>query len=89
MAERVTNSPSTSNRAPDGNTRFSMDSPNESRYEEAPLPTPPANSVPAGFQDSPHTAIDTSELRERVDGVLKSDVSVEPYLCVASVANGL
>jgi len=88
MAERITNSPSASNRVQDGNTRFSMDSPSDPRYEEAPLPTPPTKSIPAGVQDSPRTAIDTSELRERVDSVLQSDVSVEPSLCDAYVANG-
>jgi hypothetical protein len=87
MAERITSSPSASNRLPDGNTRFSMDSPSDSKYEEAPLPTPPTNSALAGVQDLPRTAFDTSELRERVDGILQSDVSVEPSLCDASVAH--
>jgi hypothetical protein len=32
--------------------------------------------------------MDTSELRERVDSVLQSDVSLEPPLCDASIANG-
>jgi hypothetical protein len=66
-----------------------MDSLSDSKYEEAPLPTPPINPVSAGVQDPSRTAMDTSELRERVDSVLQSDVSLEPPLCDASIANGL
>jgi hypothetical protein len=52
-----------------------MDKSSDPRYDEAPFPTPPASSAPPAVQDSPRTACDTSELRERVESVLQSDVS--------------
>ena len=77
MAEVAPHSPSASGRAADENRRISIDRSSDKYNEEAPLPTPPATSGPAATQDSPRTAFDTSELRERVDGVLQSDVSLD------------
>ncbi|ERF76826.1 hypothetical protein EPUS_08006 [Endocarpon pusillum Z07020] len=65
-----------SNRNPDGNIRSSMERSSNPRNDEAPLPTPPASRAPPAVHDSPRTAFDTSELRERVDGVLQSDIGV-------------
>lgn len=76
MAEVTPRSPSASNRIPEEETRLSMDQSSDTRFDEAPLPTTPASAAPPAVQDSPRTAFDTSELRERVDGVLQSDVSI-------------
>lgn len=64
-----------------------MDNSGDNRYDEAPLPTPPASSAPGAIQDSPRTAFDASELRERVDSVLQSDVSVQTTPSLFDVAN--
>lgn len=86
MAEVTPHSPSASNRLPDGDHRVSVDRSSDTRYDEASFPTPPATSAPAGLQDSPRTAFDTSELRERMDGVLQSDVRYEAHLQAGPVA---
>jgi hypothetical protein len=82
MNEITPHSPATVDRTSDGDNRVSMDRTSGPRHEETPLPTPPASSVPAAAQDSPRTAFDSSELRERVDGVLQSDVGIETMLSV-------
>jgi hypothetical protein len=88
MNEAAPQSPATSARAGgNGDPRASIDRPCDFRYDEAPLPTPPATSTPAVAQDSPRTAFDTSELRERVDGVLQSDVSVDKFSS-STIAHG-
>lgn len=87
MAETTPQSPSASNKTTGGDHPEPMGGSSEPRHDGAPLPSPPASSTPAAAHGSPPTAFNISELRERVDGVLHSDVSIGTFLCAQHAAH--
>ena len=78
MADIAAQRPDASSHGPsETDTRMSFDRLNESRYDQAPLPNPPAASIQSAVLESPKTTVDTSDFREKVEAVLQSDVSIK------------